>query len=56
MMKGLLREAVAASVSTGNGDGCRRSDGARGWWRCVLTSERLRLPAAAAKALKLAAG
>ena len=50
MMKGLLREAVAASVSAGDGDGRRRSDGARGWWRCVLTSERLRLPAAPRRA------
>jgi hypothetical protein len=56
MMKGLPGEAVAASVSAGYGDGRRRSDGARGSWRCVLRSERLRLPAAAATALKLAAG
>ena len=56
MMKGLFPEAVAASVSAGNGDGRRCSDDARGWWRCVLTSERPRLPTAAAKDLRLAAG
>jgi hypothetical protein len=39
MMKGLPGEAVAASVSAGNGDGRRRSDGiagiGRGPWRGV---------------------